>query len=188
MDLLNITLEDGTQRQVHGLFYLYNSKYYFIYTENEVDEKGYVVLHLSQVGKEVVNTPSGRVDTGNMIGVEISDPEEWKMVQASITKIVDDKKNNRQSPEITYFNASMVNGIKILSKKTFRLLKTLIADCFNLNIEETAYNQNDNQVDNGDEIIDYRSSYFEEQSRNKMLQSKVDDLSDKIARIKEIIE
>lgn len=188
MDLLTITLEDGTEKQVHGIFYLYNSKYYFIYTENEVDEKGYVVLHLTQVGKEVVTTPDGkRVDTGKMIGVEVSDQEEWKLVQNSITKIVDDKKNNTQSPEINYFDTSMINGIKILSKKTFRLLKSLIADCFNLDIQEPVNNQNNNQVEETNQIIDYRTSFFEEQSKNQMLQSRIDDLNEKISKIKEII-
>ena len=43
---------DGIQKDVYGLFYVFDSKYYFIYTEKEVDENGYVILYMSQVGKE----------------------------------------------------------------------------------------------------------------------------------------
>lgn len=184
MDLVNIILEDGTEKQVHGIFYLYNSKYYFIYTENEIDEKGYVVLHLTQVGKEVITTPDGaRQETGRMIGMEVSDPNEWKLVQTSITKIVDDKKNNTQSLEINYFDISMINGIKILSKKTFRLLRTLIENCFNLNITDNTNQNNSNET----QIIDYRASFFEEQQKNQELQASIDELNNKINQIRQII-
>lgn len=190
MDLITITLEDGTEKQVHGIFYLYNSKYYFIYTENEIDEKGYVVLHLTQVGKEIVNTPDGkRIDTGKMIGMELTDANEWKSVQASITKIVEDKKNNTQSPEIKYFDINMINGIKILSKKTFRFLRTLIEGCFNLNIEDNQnLNQDSNQnIQDQTQIIDYRTSFFQEQTKNQELQMVIDQLNNKIEQIKQII-
>ncbi len=187
MDLLNIVLADGTEKQVNGIFYLYNSKYYLIYTENEIDEKGYVVLHLVQVGKEIVNTPDGkRVDTGRMIGMEITDPNEWKLIQASITKIVEDKKNNTQSPDISYFDINMINGIKILSKKTFRLLKSLIEECFKLNIANNNQNNNQNNS-NATQIIDYRTSFFEEQEKNKELQATIDELNNKINQVKQII-
>ena len=31
-------LIDGVEKDVYGLFYTYDSRYYFIYTEKEIDE------------------------------------------------------------------------------------------------------------------------------------------------------
>ena len=85
---------DGMEKDVLGLLYVYNSKFYFIYTEKELDESGYVILYSSQIGKETVTTEYGVVDTGYMIGVNVTDPEEQSQVQKSISYIVEDKKNN----------------------------------------------------------------------------------------------
>ena len=125
MNKSKILLDGNIEKEVDGIFYIYNSKYYFIYTEKEIDENGYVILHLVQIGKEIQNTPTGPVDTGFMIGVEVQS-EEWKSVQTSITKIVNDKKNNTQDPEIQYLPATMLNTVKIMSKNTFRLLKNIL--------------------------------------------------------------
>ena len=38
MDKVKIFLEDGVETEVNCIFYLYNSKYYFLYTLNEIDE------------------------------------------------------------------------------------------------------------------------------------------------------
>jgi len=129
-------LVNGSQKEVYGLFYIYNSKYYFIYTEKEVDENDYVILYMTQVGKETVNTPNGPVDTGYMIGVEISDPNEQKIAQESISCIVEDKKNNTKNPKLQYLPISALVNFKILSKKRFRLLKSIIVDNFKLIFDE----------------------------------------------------
>ena len=71
MENLKITLENGTQIDVLGVFYVINSKYYFIYTEKEIDENNYVKLYVVQECKEIQNTPTGPIDTGNMLGMEI---------------------------------------------------------------------------------------------------------------------
>ncbi len=241
MDRVSILLENGERKEVYSIFYLYNSKYYFIYTDCEIDENGYVVLHLVQVGKETQNTASGIVDTGNMVGIEIQTPDEWKSVQESITKIVDDKKNGTQSPEIQYLPISMLTNLRIVSKKTFRLLKGIITDDFKVPIPvepapenstiqpiqpvmpqpvvapvpidisnitaptplvqptEVVPTQSNEQVsevqplesnsnnDINDVIIDYRASFFEEQQKNIELQAKVDELTQKIESIKNLI-
>ena len=137
---------DGNQKDVYGLFYVFNSKYYFIYTEKEVDENGYVILYMSQVGKETKNTEAGPVDTGYMVGVEVTNPEEQQKVQTSISYIVEDKKNNTTNPQIQYLSMSMVTNLKIVSKKRFRLLKSIIEDNFKVPIEaiETLEPQTDN--------------------------------------------
>ena len=242
-----------------------------MYTTIEIDSNDYVVLHLVQVGKELKNTPEGPVDTGYMVGVEISDPDEWKLVQGSITKVVADKKNNTQSPDIQYLPISMLSTLKIVSKKTFRLMKNIMENDFNLDIDKeskveqnldnennnsvsienkykvnnmqqqtdnldsvplasigqhhmsienlnngSAYSELGNQVDSlkvltnetsvetdnsesnlmfstnnssqTDVIIDYRSSFFEEQEKNKQLQLEIEKLKQKLENIKSIIE
>lgn len=134
MEKLNIILSDGVEKEVDCMFYLYNSKYYYIYTEKEIDENGYVILYLSQVGKEIKNTPNGPIETGYMVGVEINDEEEWKDVQSSIAKIVEDAKNGTTSQEIQYIPLSMLSKLKIVSKKTFRLMKEIVINNLHVDI------------------------------------------------------
>lgn len=131
MDNVKIFI-DGIEKEVFGLFYIYNSKYYFIYTERELDENGYVILYMTQVGKETANTQTGVVETGYMIGVEVTDSEEQKNVQMSVSYIVEDKKNGTTNPAIQYLPINMLTNLKILSKKRFRLLKTIMVDNFKL--------------------------------------------------------
>ena len=132
---------DGIQKDVYGLFYVFDSKYYFIYTEKEVDENGYVILYMSQVGKETKNTETGPVDTGYMLGVEVTNPEEQQKVQTSISYIVEDKKNNTTNPQIQYLPISMLTNLKIISKKRFRLLKSIIVDNFKVPFENEVVSQ-----------------------------------------------
>lgn len=129
-------LIDGIQKDVYGLFYVYNSKYYFIYTEKELDENNYVILYMTQVGKETQNTANGTIETGYMVGIEITDPEEQKSAQTSVSYIVEDKKNNTVNPQIQYLPMSMLSNLKIVSKKRFRLLKSIMIDNFKINFDE----------------------------------------------------
>lgn len=128
-------LIDNIKKDVYGLFYIYDSKYYFIYTEKEVDENDYVVLYMTQVGKETINTQNGPIDTGYMIGVEITNPEDQQKAQTSISYIVEDKKNNTVNPQIQYLPMNMLNNLKIVSKKRFRLLKSIMINNFKLEFE-----------------------------------------------------
>lgn len=137
MDIVKVYLENGQEKEVNGIYYIFNSKYYFMYTEKEIDENGYVVLHLAQIGKEVKSTPSGNQETGFLIGLEIADPEEWKLVQGSITKIVDDKRNGTVSPEIQYLPINMLSNLKIVSKKTFRLMQSVMLESFKIDVSNT---------------------------------------------------
>ena len=139
---------DGIQRDVYGLFYVFDSKYYFIYTEKEVDENGYVILYMSQVGKETKNTETGPVDTGYMVGVEVTNPEEQQKVQTSISYIVDDKKNDTSNPQIQYLPMSMLTNLKIVSKKRFRLLKSIVVENFKVPLGDVVNekNESNNQV------------------------------------------
>lgn len=192
MDKLNIVLEDGTTEQVDCIFYLYKQKYYFIYTKQELDENNYVLMNIVQVGKEVKQTPSGVVDTGYMLGVDSNKPEDDQDIQLSITKIVEDRKNGTQSDDIKYLPISMIPKLKIVSKKSFRLLKKLVEQYFGLifnnemnNLETPSLNETENS--SSDVIVDYRSKYFEEQEKNEELEKTVVDLKSKLESIKGII-
>ena len=137
---------DGVQKEVFGLFYIFNSKYYFIYTEKELDENGYVVLYMTTVGKETKNTENGAIETGAMIAMEISSPEEQQQAQTSISYIVEDKKNNTKNPQIQYLSMSMLSELKIISKKRFRLLKSIMEENFKLTFDSTI-NTNNNMIE-----------------------------------------
>jgi len=149
MEILKIISDNGTEISVSGLFYVYNSKYYFIYTTGEVDENQYVKLYIVQVCKEVKNTPTGPVDTGYMLGMEISNSEEWEKVQESVTKIVEDKKNGAQSAEIQYLPIDMLVNLKIVSKNKFKLMKHIVEENFKIvlseenSVNKTIYTSND---------------------------------------------
>ena len=132
---------DGVQKDVYGLFYVFDSKYYFIYTEKELDENGYVILYMAQVGKETKNTEMGPVDTGYMVGIEVVSPEEQQKVQTSISYIVEDKKNNTINSQIQYLPMSMLINLKILGKKRFRLLKSIIVDNFKVPFDNVVISQ-----------------------------------------------
>ena len=136
MENTKIFLENGIESNVSGIFYVYNSKYYFIYTTGEFDGPEYIKLYVVQVCKEIQNTSTGSIDTGCMIGMEISNSEEWAKVQESITKIVEDKKNNTQNSEIQYLPINMLTKLKIVNKNKFKLMKNIVEENFKVNIVE----------------------------------------------------
>ncbi|MDO4963028.1 MAG: hypothetical protein Q4E75_02910 [bacterium] len=198
MDSVNIILEDGKEYSVKGLLYIYNSKYYFIYTTLEPAEEGYIQLYLVQVCKEIQNTVNGPVDTGGMIGMEISDKEEWKAVQTSIQKIVNDKKNNTQDKDIKYLPINMITTLKIISKNKFKLVNQILVDNFKINISTLNESKTDSEFESktlesdsssieSDVIVDYRTRFFEEQEKNKKLESEINELNNKLESIKQII-
>ena len=237
MEKVNIIVDSSIEKEVNGLLYLYNSKYYLIYTEGELDENEYVILYLVLLGRETINTETGVVDTGYMMGV-LPEDNEWPEIQKSIATIVEDKKQGTQNPSIQYFPTNMLGKIKIIGQKRFRLTKNIIQEKFglNLSIEKTMVNEiNENEnivVDNKlvstqnlddlqmpineptplvtiqntpivqneivennnpinsqyDIIVDYRTSFFEEQEKNKQLQEKINELTAKLEDIKKVIE
>ena len=218
MENAKIILENGLEVNVNGIFYIFNSKYYFMYTQSEIVDNDYVQLYVVQVCKEVQNTPNGQVDTGNMLGMEISDHDEWSKVQTSITKIVDDKKNGTTNSEIQYLAMTMLSNLKIVSKNKFKLMKHLVEENFKVQLvtpSTTQITPNSNQptqstteitpepiqpisittdsTNNGvsseeNVIIDYRTKFFEEQERIKELEAEIKTLQGKLDSIKGILE
>lgn len=207
MNNASILLENGTQAYVNGIFYVFNSRYYFMYTQGELVDSDYVQLYVVQVCKEVQTTPNGPVDTGYMLGVEISDLAEWNKVQSSITKIVEEKKNGTVNNEIQYLPINMLVNLKIVSKNKFKLMRHLLEQDFKVTIQPSVTSQVvvsqsdvssvstadpsvDKSVSNADDenvIIDYRAKYFEEQDKNSELENQIKDLQDKLNAVKNIL-
>lgn len=200
METANIFSENGSQLAVNGLFYVFNSKYYFMYTQGEAFDDEYIQLYIVQVCKEVKNTPNGPIDTGYMLGLEISNPDEWSNVQKSITKIVESRKNGTPSAEIQYLQNSMLQNLKIVSKNKFKLMRHVLEQNFNVSLssstkpnEEITNNQQlsvSNEPDNlssDDVIIDYRAKYFEEQDKNSALEEQIKSLQEKLEAVKGIL-
>ena len=77
MDSVTITLENGIQSLVNGVFYVFDSRYFFMYTQGEYEDNDYVKLYISQISREVQNTTSGPVQTGNMVGTQVSDQNDF---------------------------------------------------------------------------------------------------------------
>lgn len=130
MDKATIILENGTEKTVDCIFYLYDSKYYFLYTDKEVEENDYIKLYIVKVGKETKNTETGLIETGNMVGIEIPTNDEWKKVQESISKIVNSKKSKIEDADIRYLPINMLSNLRIVSKKSFKLLSSIIENNF----------------------------------------------------------
>jgi len=211
MEQAKIILDNGLEKNVNGILYVFNSKYYFIYTEGEITENDYVKLYIVQVCKEVKNTPTGPIDTGYMLGMEISNQEEWKTVQESVMKIVNDKKNQTQSQEIQYLPINMLVNLKITSSNKFKLMKQVVEENFkvklslnentnvlpvttpvseNTNNESQNINSNplpDSNNISSDVIIDYRARFFEEQEKKEELQEQIKILNEKLENIKTLI-
>ena len=202
MENVKIISDSGVELNVNGIFYVYNSKYFLIYTTGEIDENGYVKLYVVQVCKEVQNTSNGPIDTGYMLGLEITNSEEWKKVQESITKIVESKKSGLQNPDIQYLPMNMLANLKIVSKNKFKLMKHIVENDFKIilspNIEYNAsqnvelenninLNGKSNAENSGEVIIDYRARFFEEQDKNQQLEEQIRILNEKLENIKNII-
>ena len=199
METVKITLENGIQAEVNGIFYVFGLKYYFIYTLGEKVDNDYIQLYMVQVCKEVVNTPEGPKETGYMLGIETSNQEEWSVVQSSVTKILDSKKTGIANSEIQYLTMNMLVNLKVVSKNKFKLLKSTLKDTFGLSFEdvsEQAQNINSvpsqsieqtNNQQSDDVIIDYRARFFEEQEKNQKLEQEIKELQDKINSVKSIL-
>ena len=153
MENVKIISDNGVEINVNGIFYVFNSKYYFMYTTGEIVDNEYVRLYIVQVCKEVKNTPNGPVDTGYMLGMEITNSDEWTKVQESITKVVEDKKNGTQNPEIQYLPMNMLVNLKIINNNKFKLMKSIVADNFKVEIISTMEQVSQEQINVNNNLV-----------------------------------
>ena len=175
MDNVEVTIENELKK-VQGIYYISNNNYYFLYTENKRDDNGYIVLNIVKVLQEVVNTPTGQAPTGNLVGLTITDEQEWKSVQKDISNIIDDKQNKKREA-VRYLDINLLQKLIIKSNRVFRLKE----DIYN----KTFIHNNDNPENNL--ILDFKNRYYEETEKNRQLEEQIKILTEKLNQIKNII-
>ena len=176
MKNVEITI-DNIKKSVKGIYYISNNNYYFLYTENKLDENGYVILNIVKVLQEVVNTPTGQAPTGNLVGLTISNENEWKIVQKDISNIIADKQNHKNEA-VRYLEMNLLKNLIIKNNRIFRLKE----DMYNKTFKES-----NNQSNNESLILDYKNRYYEESEKNRKLTEEIEQLNNKLNQIKNII-
>ena len=175
MDNVNVTIENVV-KNVQGIYYISNNNYYFLYTEKQRDENGYIILNIVKVLQEVVNTPTGQAPTGNLVGLSITDEEEWKNVQKDISNIIDDKQNKKREA-VRYLDINLLQKLIVKSTRIFRLKNEIYKKTFKIDNENL-----DNNL-----ILDFKNRYYEETEKNRQLEEEIKNLKEKLNQIKNII-
>ncbi len=214
MNRTEIIDENGNKVAVDGIYYVSNNNYYFIYTKEEQDDLGHIILYILKILQEVTNTPNGPVPTGYLIGVKVTDENEYNLVKQDITNIVAERQNKTEA-KVMYLDISMLQNLKVKDSRTFKLDAGLYNMLFKNNnnqntvsegLNEQNVNSNDsNQIDNNatvtnqlsanaseplveTENINYKDMYEEEVIKNEKLQNEINDLNNIINQIKSIIK
>ena len=177
MNSVEIIDENGIKVNALGIYYISNNNYYFIYTKQELDDQNHVILYITKVLREVTNTANGQVPTGYIIGVKIEDENEYAMVKNDIVNIIDEKQNGK-NPVVRYLDLSMLSNYKVKDYRVFKLDKDTYNSVFGQGLKDTS-----SSIDG----TDYKAMYEEEVNKNRILQKSVDELTDKINRLKEIL-
>ena len=175
MDNVNVTIENVV-KNVQGIYYISNNNYYFLYTEKQRDENGYIILNIVKVLQEVVNTPTGQAPTGNLVGLSITDENEWKNVQKDIGNIIDDKQNKKREA-VRYLDINLLQKLIIKNTRVFRLKEEMYNKTF-----EQAEEKVENNL-----ILDFKNKFYEEAEKSRRLEEEVKNLTEKLNQIKNII-
>ena len=175
MENTEVTI-DNIKKDVQGIYYISNNNYYFIYTEGKRDDNGYIIINIVKVLQEVVNTPTGQSPTGNLVGLTVTDEQEWKNVQKDISNILDDKQNKKREA-VRYLDINLLQRLIVKSNRIFRLKEEMFNKTFNQNTEMP-----DNNL-----ILDFKNRYYEEAEKNRQLEEQLKNLTEKLNQIKSII-
>lgn len=175
MDNVEVTIENNL-KNVQGIYYISNNNYYFLYTEGMRDDNGYIIINIVKVLQEVVNTPTGQAPTGNLVGITITDEQEWKNVQKDISNIIDDKQNKKREA-VRYLDINLLQKLIVKSNRLFRLKEEMYNKTFKQNTELPGDNL----------ILDFKNRYYEETEKNRQLEEEIKKLTEKLNQIKNII-
>lgn len=179
MKKIQIMDTNGSKVDVLGIYFISHNNYYFIYTKEENDNEGHVILYISKVLQEAINTPNGPQPTGYLLGTKVVDDDEYDFVKQDIINIINEKQNGGGNA-VRYLDLSMLSNFK---SNDYRLFK-LDIDTFN----KTFKSENINQViSNNDMVMDYRIKYEDELKNNEKLMQDVERLQNKIDKISKII-
>ena len=177
MNSVEIIDENGIKVNALGIYYISNNNYYFIYTKQELDDQNHVILYITKVLREVTNTPNGQVPTGYIIGVKVDDENEYTTVKNDIVNIIEEKQSGKD-PTVRYLDLSMLSNYKVKDYRVFKLDKNTYSSVFGQMLDEPG---------NNSDVTDYKAMYEEEVNKNSILQKSIDELTDKMNRLKEII-
>ena len=175
MDNTEVTIENVV-KNVQGIYYISNNNYYFLFTEKQRDENGYIILNIVKVLQEVVNTPTGQAPTGNLVGLSITDEQEWKNVQKDISNIIDDKQNKKMEA-VRYLDINLLQKLIVKNTRIFRLKEEMYNKTFEQNTEKVEDNL----------ILDFKNKFYEEVEKNRILEEENKNLNEKLNQIKNII-
>lgn len=166
-------------------YFINNDVEYLIYSLNEIDNAGYTKLYASKI-------------IGNNASI-ITDEEEWTLIKEIIKQIV---KNNRDgSPlDIIDLNEDTLRDVTLVDTRVFKLqgnLVTLLSENKNVK-EETIINEEvENDIIEGieptfetveEDPIDYEKMYDDLLNENGTLKQEINELKDKLDKIKEILD
>lgn len=154
---------------------------YFIYTQNELDEKEFVKLYIVKIMKQL----------GEFVAKTIKDEEEWKQIQLIVKKFVKEIKDNNIQHFFDLDRSDIVN-IKIKEARFFKLDKKLMGllkkDVNNTNVNVDISNINLEELPSMDEIApvkiekneadveNYKDLYTELQKDNEELNEVMSDM------------
>lgn len=170
---------NNNKTTVNGLYYVSHNNYYFIYTTDEIDANGFVVLYVVKVLQEVINTEAGPKPTGYLIGTTIVNDEEYDLVKQDIANIIEDKQQKKETA-VMYLNMSMLTNLKIKDAKIFRLKKSVFDKTFKDSVI-SAFNKENTSLD------DYKTKYENLLMKNEELERNLEKLNNQINQIKNII-
>ena len=179
MQKIEIMDVDGRKTVVGGIYYISRDNYYFIYTKEELDNEGHVVLYISKILQEVINTPNGPQPTGYLIANKIVDENEYNLVKQDIINIINEKQT-RGNSAVRYLELSMLANLKLKDSRVFKLDKDIYNN--NFRTEDT------NIVANNNMVMDYQAKYEETLKSNEKLKEEVEALKNKITQIEEILK
>ena len=179
MNKVEIMDIDGRKIVVNGIYYISNNNYYFIYTKEEADNEGHIILYILKILKEVINTENGPTPTGYLIGTKITDDNEYNLVKQDIINIINAKQTNGDA-KVRFLDLSMISNLKVKDNRIFKL---------DTDIYNQIFRNNDNNVVNSNNMImDYQQKYEEEIKKNLELTEMIEKLNNKLSRIDGILK
>lgn len=96
-------------------YFKYQNDYYLIYTFHEIDEKNFMTLYVVKVMEEL----------GQPIAKNLSNDWEWKNMQIVVKQMLREIKRN-QILSFEDADIETINGMKIMSARSFKLLSSLV--------------------------------------------------------------
>lgn len=185
MEELKIFSIDGNQIDVNCVYYFSDNNYYLIYTTKEIDENGYVVLNVTKIAREVINTEEGMKATDNLVGLKITDETEWKSVQTDVSDIINDKKQNTNA--VRYLPASSLVNLKIQGFRVFRLRPDILQESFGIVVDPES-NSSKKEPELNQEFMDFKTKYLDSLDKIRELEEEVNNYKQMVSKIKKVLE